>query len=385
MKTIVTRLSPIDALGYERVKLTIGSLLTTPVDPGSIEAALSRVSEKWRLLAGRLQRDKNTGEWVVRVPVDDVLPADYARDYFKSPGAPETSVEYEKQDAPLISVHVSTFSNYQCVGLTMPHGVFDGIGLGLVVKALDAELTGKDWAPPPVLELPPHVGDANLRRLSNGSARSSWDLGLLVWRILVEKFWYRASSKQLFLGRDVVVRLVERVKEEVKAKTGGAEWVSTGDVLFAFAEKAFYSSETTNDTLLVTSSVWDIRTLLSTKTIDLAKYPHNAMSFYIADPVKISSLSTTPLWTLALRTRRALNAARTLPAFADTLDWMSTALPIPSIARGVERFQFTNHVSANFTGTTWGAPSDALAGWWIWLFMCRVKSFHKGGSSTIPR
>lgn len=123
-----------------------------------------------------------------------------------------------------------------------------------VVKALDAELTGKDWTPPPILEenilserineipseiaqLPPHVGDASLRRLSNGSARSSWDVGLLVWRILVEKFWYRASSRQLFLGRDFVVRLVERVKEEVKAETGGAEWVSTGDVLFAFAEK----------------------------------------------------------------------------------------------------------------------------------------------------
>lgn len=57
MESVLCPLTSIDASGVDRVPLTVGYMLKSPVDPASIEAALSRVTLKWRLLAGRAEWD----------------------------------------------------------------------------------------------------------------------------------------------------------------------------------------------------------------------------------------------------------------------------------------------------------------------------------------
>ncbi|KAL8277686.1 hypothetical protein RQP46_009959 [Phenoliferia psychrophenolica] len=376
--------------------LAVGFLLSTPVETTSIEAALWRVSDKWRLIAGRLERDEEGSGWVVRVPIDDTFPSDYARyrftstttspppfKYFVPPGAPRKVADLAKANAALVAIHVTTFADCQAIGLTAPHGVFDAIGLGMIIKALDAELTGKEWTPPPLLEknslderlqasaiectkLPPYVADAELRRLSNGSEKSRWDMFRLVWSLLVEKFWHRVKARDVFVGRELMERLVESVKEEVRVATAGREWVSTGDVLMAWSVKAMYGSETSNNKLLTTTALWDTRGVLSTPTTSLSSYPHNTACFYIMQPIKVSTLAATPLSTLALQARRALDAARTLPALHDTLDWMCSYLPLPARGNEAEGIYFSNQIAGHLTGTSWGAKPDALVGWWIW-------------------
>lgn len=154
--------------------------------------------------------------------------------------------------------------------------------------------------------------------------------------------------------------------------------------------------EKENHAPLTTLSLFDIRHFISTATTSLDTYPHNSISLYLIPPVIVSSLHSTPLSTLALASRRALIDSRSLPALQEALDWTHRTLPIPARKSGTEGIFITNQIAARLTRTSWGAPSEAVRGFWM-RTMPKVRSFSlrvklvclrvnfKGGPCHLPQ
>ncbi|KAL8277727.1 hypothetical protein RQP46_009849 [Phenoliferia psychrophenolica] len=365
-----------------------------------------------------LQNELIRGIWAIRVPVGEIPPeyasfgwesttsADVAPfpvpsllptsaevvpippiSYFKVSGFPITAIDIAKANQPLVAVRIATFANCQTVGLSISHGAFDGIGAGMIVKALQAELSGRgdEWSAPSFTEpnvfaerlgeihqeletLPPTSIDTALRHVAAGSAKSFWDTARLVLDIARENLWHKCTPGEIFLGRDLFSRLIDTVKADVKAATGGAEWVSTGDILLAWTIKAIFGAEPHNHRSLLTMACWDNRSVASTPTKPLASYPHNAMTFYFYGNGPVSSLASTPLSTLALANRRTLDQARNVAGVHTALTWQHATQPIPARRRGTEALCGSSHIAAGLPQISWGAPPEALRGWWVWMW-----------------
>ncbi|GAA6032368.1 hypothetical protein JCM8097_008140 [Rhodosporidiobolus ruineniae] len=258
-----------------------------------IEAAAHRVAQKWPFITGRAVNLEKEGIWAVEtdVPLEGrpplctrstvtkpyhvaagapaplsplspdssstVLP-DPVFAHFRHPSTPRTLAEVAKLDQPIVRFHTTTFSDAVSLGISVPHGVFDAIGLGLIVSALDAKLHNREWTPPSLDA--GETGAAALEKLLADEDEpevkaalppvleawipSKWlgSIARLISSVLYENLWHRSKNRYLFLPKRAVDKLVERVKQEVRDETGGKEWVSTGDVLLWWVMKFHHSS-----------------------------------------------------------------------------------------------------------------------------------------------
>ncbi|KAJ7629464.1 hypothetical protein DFH06DRAFT_1225793 [Mycena polygramma] len=186
--TALLELSPLD------------NVVSGELDLSALANALRRVTEKWRLLAGRIVR-VNTN-WFVEIPLQPLAPdhASYsltnceAKDPLSSylslplalasvplpsslympPSLPTCSEQYMERCHPLVSFHATNFPanpedtrRYTVLCCVLPHGVFDGVGAALVCRAVVAELNDKPWPVPPMPKdgLQRHVLDAKFKTL----------------------------------------------------------------------------------------------------------------------------------------------------------------------------------------------------------------------------
>ncbi|GAA5910765.1 hypothetical protein JCM8208_003557 [Rhodotorula glutinis] len=273
--------------------------------------------------------------------------------FFRSPVLPTTFSAYAKSHASFLAVHATLFADVVAVGLTAPHGLVDATGLGWAVRALGAELHGEAWDVPPLAmdAQGDNVLGAGLEAIKKGgpersrvseldgaasaledddvdssaakhalagwvSASSLKNVACFLTNYVWEKLRHHDEPRHVFLSRRAVDSLVESVKAEVRRETGGKEWVSTGDVLTAWALKAVHADEATSHTAAAVSPVFALRDLLS-----LPSYPHNAVAPYpfSPSPLALSTLAATPLAELALTHRRSLDTARTRPFLRATL------------------------------------------------------------------
>ena len=135
--------------------------------------------------------------------------------------------------------------------------------MGMIVKTLDAELNGKDWSPPAVdpvsivatayqefKENPPQPseGIANLRK--NLSALGVGSGAMLGGTEVYERLWHGCQDGIVFMGENVLNKIVARVKKQVLDE--GKGWVSTADVLVAWILKV--STGLRKAKMLLTSS-----------------------------------------------------------------------------------------------------------------------------------
>jgi hypothetical protein len=174
------------------------------VDTDNLKSAIERVVEKWRMLAGRIvfsdearplpsfpSPSKRVDELLLRQlkvyavlaplgpladnyksfafsvastpdqpsPFIDLPALTSEQGHFiplpsisliKAPTVPSTAAAYAKSQHPLTAWHVAVFRDATLVCLSLPHVCFDGHGVGLLVKALDAELHGREWVVPPM-------------------------------------------------------------------------------------------------------------------------------------------------------------------------------------------------------------------------------------------
>jgi hypothetical protein len=171
--------------------------------------------------------------------------------HFRSPAALAANTGFASKRSPIISLHVSIFTDGTCIGISFPHGLVDARGMGEVVHALDAEVHGRAWTAPEVeeenvlvkaLEEQKYVkskeGDAELPPVMRDFVgRSWWTILRMLVSFAYEFLWHNAEASSIFVGEEVVERIVGEVKRQVLDESGGKEWVTTGDVLIAWTLK----------------------------------------------------------------------------------------------------------------------------------------------------
>ncbi|GAA5843509.1 hypothetical protein JCM9279_000772 [Rhodotorula babjevae] len=283
------------------------------------------------------------------------------RALFRPKGVPKSLAGHAKTFYPFLHVHATVLADAITVGVNLPHGIVDGTGMGIVLRGLTAELHGNEWdVPPPFEDVNPWQqaldrlvdedgaeasgpctpsGDSEFKLdltekgLAGSSASSkdaaaraalpatgmwrsfsTWPAARLLSSVFVENVFRRSHRGWILLNHDTVDALVRKVKAEIKLETGGAEFVSSGDILFAWALKAAHSADKSSSAVCA-GAVWRTTALLGA---EVPLYPHNAIApYFLISPLPLSTLAALPLSTLALHMRRNLLATKTRPVLRD--------------------------------------------------------------------
>ncbi|KAJ3560727.1 hypothetical protein NP233_g10644 [Leucocoprinus birnbaumii] len=331
-------LSALDVL-YERTTFVTGWLVEGTLNSTALAEALTRVTEKWRMLAGRLVSQKvgepNTNqktEWYLRIPLG-ALPSQaeyptfsltttvaeqpltnyvpipltspspsFPPNIFIHPSTPRRFTLWENPNQPLTCWHLTYFpagmvngpaQDYTCIGFSRSHGMFDGGGAALVMCALVAEITGKEWAVPPLPLEYPKVNtnpvkecveeEVRMQENQHGSndysGMSVLGLGgavkLAAWHTR-EKWWRGAQRQIILLPKAALTLLVESVRSEIRKWRQTSEGITTGDVLVAWLMKTIYSNGTSPDTIINCGNLASFRHLIPSSDQPIDQYPHNA-------------------------------------------------------------------------------------------------------------
>ncbi|KAK4704211.1 hypothetical protein P7C70_g1992, partial [Phenoliferia sp. Uapishka_3] len=377
-------------------------LETTSFDWAGLDAAVSRVVQKWRLLAARVVFEGSVSwsfylsrtlgshltihsvdkAYVLRIPVGDLgnsfkthtfttrrfdhplpisLPVSsdslklypiYLTDYFIVAGGNMSMSDYSISQAPLLSLHITYFDNVTCVGIEGPHGVFDGIGFGLVLEAIEAELAGRSWEIPR-LDTSKCFADAT-KDLPSAALGEEGDGGRLpdtmIPATVVSAKKERPPPpplivfKNIFIGDNIVAKWKEESKEML-SKEGDGSFVSTGDLLAAWLTKAAFNKPPPNTDTIIMKTIFDIRPTLSTPSLDLTRYPHNMMSAFDIS-VSLSTLSSLPLATLAKAHRQAIIKYRNRAYVKSFLDFLTSDGFPPASPERSTWILFSNQTSA---------------------------------------
>ncbi|KAG6810780.1 hypothetical protein H0H92_010347 [Tricholoma furcatifolium] len=384
-ETVLMPLSCLDRTWFDQSSITIGYVLKS-VDALKVEAAARRLVEKWRLLAGHLEWSKELCNWCIRVPLQgDVshrlkltmtslnkplssAPTDLGQDsadilvrpplkHFRHSSTPRAAGAFASPKfMPILSIHISEFTNCTCLGLSVPHILFDAFGVGQVIRGLNAELNGTHWEVPPSFEtnvlqqaldklaashpFPPEGPElealSNVQRdvkRTSVSTVLSFGLGLAY-----DYLWARAKMKAVFLGENVVSKLVQKVKNEVKES--GAGWVSTGDILVAWILKA--ASQAGDSTPVHAMSAFSTRAALEKENPAITRYIQLAIDY-----------------------RRSIDAARTLSSLSAVHQLHISFRTKPMLSRklGTASWTFSNQVIGHFDEIDFGHEMLAL---WHW-------------------
>ncbi|GAA5973844.1 hypothetical protein JCM11641_003189 [Rhodosporidiobolus odoratus] len=386
-----------------------------------LKEATDRMLRKWPLLAG-----VPSGTWHVDVP-DDIeqaskerslfgftaatqkRPYDEANDlenplppisarssgclpepnlsFFRPSEAPNTLYDHEKRCLPLLHVHITLFPDVYAVGISLSHGIFDSTGIGLVIKALNAELHGLAWEAPPLFSDNPLLRTLdNIARDKQIEAKVDSSLPILLdWRpassvgalfrfftaLVWEKLWGRFEQRYLFIRQELIDALAQEVKKDVQKETDGEGYVSTGDIFSAWLLRSAHSREGSTLNSVSLSPVYCARSLLDSypdaaATGSFSRYPHNlALPYQLtpSTPLPIAELVSAPLSSIALHFRRGTAAYRNLPMLRAT--WLkltrsnTTYLPYrdwPELPPLVRRF----FVSGSYT-TRWIMSNQTVA------------------------
>ncbi|KAF7330765.1 hypothetical protein MVEN_02415200 [Mycena venus] len=323
---------------FERSTFITGWLVRGTIDTDALAAALRRVTEKWRVLAGRLETIPESKTWQIRVPLGP-LPKDY-RTYvltestsdvplstyvnhsprYQLAGAPAIPF-FPPVDHPITCWHVTHFPSrvagefsYSCIGFARSHGIFDGVGAAAMMRALVAEMRGEEWDVPPP---PPQGFHSNpiVQILSKKAAEGKADyplpcysaLGLksILWLAgwhLRERYWRGAIHRIFAVPKECISFLVDGVKSEVRHENPDVE-VTSGDVLTAWCMKVIYKTGTSPETIVHCSNIASFRNLIvQAGGESMTHYPHNAwipLPYPTLTVKELNSL-TIPEFTLAL-------------------------------------------------------------------------------------
>ncbi|KAJ4474330.1 hypothetical protein J3R30DRAFT_3659011 [Lentinula aciculospora] len=409
--TIIVPLSGIDQNGVHTSSITFGYVVAR-VDVEALEVAAKRAAEEWRLLAGRVEWNTAQKSFQVRVPVSGSLPSNYALVKFTTSKFPSTKIpitpfdndsatflekppvkffrhastlnslaDFASKKAPIVSLHVSLMANCACVGMTLPHGIFDATGMGQVVKALNSCLNGLPWSPPKISSS--NILAAELKRLRDSeSVGDPHPPGLVnlqrdftsvnVKNVLTlgascasEFLWHRVKPAAIYLGANVVEEMVANVKKQ--AADEGKGWVSTGDVLVAFLLKAAYLEEgPTSPNALTISAAVSLRGVLAESNRDFEAYTHNALLPLAFPPLTVQQVSSMSLYEFALIHRKAIEDMRNIPYIQGYEKWVPSigGAAIPARRKGTDSWLLSNQVVGGVNKLNLG--SEPL-GFWHWM------------------
>ncbi|KAK7462343.1 hypothetical protein VKT23_007944 [Stygiomarasmius scandens] len=398
--------------------MTVGYVLTPgPFDTASLHNAAIRLVKRWRLLAGHVEWESTESTWAVRVPLGEIptsdkdllkfttsklldVPLDVpltpppsedsssacvipqpALKFFRHSSIPYSLSSLAKQKWPILAIHVTELQNCICIGVSVPHGVFDVFGCGQVIHGLDAELNGKPWTPPEISEK--NIMKEALRDLANTApespesesvktALSNFQRDMVPAkfdslvrfgvRMAYEHFWQKLETRAVFIEEKMLYNLVNRVKEEVKNM--GKGWVSTGDVLVAWLIKAAHLGETDNNTVAVSMAV-SLRQPLSGRDPRFENYPHNSLIGCSYPTLSKGDVADLSLAELAVISRQSIDNVRNMPFIQSLiryLDSVGGAL-IPTGKQGQDCWIISNQVIGRADDIDFGLEMHSM---WFW-------------------
>jgi len=278
---IVVPLSAYDSLGIHHLNVTIAYVVRS-VDVEAVRAAADRIVEKWRLLAGRLEKNA-AARYQIRVPVGELdesqrrvsftfvklstsldvplprLDSDTALlmdrpalRFFRHSSTPHDIQAYITKKLPIFSIHISQLPSYYCVGITFPHALFDGIGMTMVLHALSAEMNRQEWTPPPLRTT--NIADAALdviraqdlstpaeieKRIISNLERDLAPVGIssvaaLGRNLAYERLWQRSEHHSIYFGWNVCKTLLHHCRQGLLELNVKDVHLSIGDVLLAW-------------------------------------------------------------------------------------------------------------------------------------------------------
>ena len=187
-------------------------------------------------------------------PVSDVLP----RSLFVDPTTPQYSKAWITDNIPIMHWHITHFKEhgreYTCIGVSLSHAIFDGIGIAAVVHALEAETLGQEWTVPPTLKAGTNENPMQVfldQTKKEMEAQNKYQLlpdyqvciisikfvlFLLVW-FFWQQFWHKARSQMILIPPKVYEQLREAARNAVSVDGKDDVRLSTGDVLSAWLFK----------------------------------------------------------------------------------------------------------------------------------------------------
>ncbi|ESK92723.1 hypothetical protein Moror_15976 [Moniliophthora roreri MCA 2997] len=338
---------------FERSCFVTGWLVEGRLDESKLGEALGKITDKWRLLAGRVRSSKD-GEktsWHLKIPLGPLpcqeeyptykittstseLPifhyvphlvsgpsaeTTYSHDAFPHtvflhPSTPRRYSKWESDDSPLLCWHLTRFpasnnsgKEYTCLGFARSHGVFDGGGAAQIINALMAELRGEPWTPPsppqpgsntnPLQEILNELDSEAKEETQEYDAHTVMTIGrairMIAWHMR-ERYWRGAGAKMLLVPGHAVEWLVDNVRRELGETR---EKVSTGDVLVAWMMKTIYSVNGYPSSTVHLTNLASFRSLLAPDS-SLSNFPHNAWLPPPSPLVTASEFQSLPLATL---------------------------------------------------------------------------------------
>lgn len=184
----------------------------------------------------------------------DVLPSSL----FMDSSAPKSPSAWVINKLPLTLWNLTYLTKgdqkYTCIGVTFPHGLFDGMGIASVIHALEVESLNKPWT----VSFPLHIGpnenqlqvfldqtEREMRKREDAipndyRAVSVYGLWLVItfmlWNLWQDK-WHKARPRLILMPARVYERLVKDARAAIAQEIRTDIRLSTGDVLTAWLYK----------------------------------------------------------------------------------------------------------------------------------------------------
>lgn len=169
------------------------------------------------------------------------------------PDFPKTLKECIRQDAPQMSLHVTSFSDATIVGLTWPHTMMDALGHEALLRSWSLVLAGRENEVPPMLGTREDVlveadREGEREELKLESKRL---VGIGAAKLLSRFMWDKIrnpapETRMVYVPKEFIARLHVRAQREAAEDAQGIgkdAFVSEGDVLTAWATRIMASSQ----------------------------------------------------------------------------------------------------------------------------------------------
>ncbi|THU89981.1 hypothetical protein K435DRAFT_728668 [Dendrothele bispora CBS 962.96] len=414
-------LSNFDLYNIRSIFIT-GWLVEGIIDHQALRLALANVTRKWRLLAARLvssKEGKNT-IWRLKIPLGD-LPDVYSTfslttstsdvplshyipepislvspslppHVFLHPDTPRNSIQHEKKNHPLVSIHLTFFHSENAprtaIGFARPHSVFDAFLASKVIEAVMAELNGREWDVPPLpppgpipnelqdyldaSETRPDIASALERPLDIQPLSGYTEIGIsgafrtLFYHVIKGIWWNEASRYIILLPKKALDYLVNGVRSELAREGKDTPRVSSGDVLIAWVWKTIHSTETSPDKKVHVSNFASFRNLLPPNPPSLRTHLHNS---FITAPYPLLSISTLQSQSLATIAYRLTSSRQSTPDSIKFQHVVSSSRAIrtakiaaPFHPHADEIFSVSNVSNSRILEVDWGCISSIKNG-----------------------
>ncbi|KAI8673101.1 hypothetical protein NCS56_00775200 [Fusarium sp. Ph1] len=174
------------------------------------------------------------------------------REFAARDDAPQTLEQFVSGDVPMLSLHITSFSDATLVGLSWPHVLMDVMGQQALLRGWTLVLAGRESHVPPMLgasddpicaATDSSQGNPEDFKMAHKQLRG-WGMAMFGLRFAWDMLWSpTVEAKTIFLPKKAVAELRRRAREDLDVQDGGEKpFVSEGDVLTAWAAQLVASS-----------------------------------------------------------------------------------------------------------------------------------------------